>query len=68
MERQGRGAIVNILAFGAVEPGLDYPVSSVIRAGLSAFTKLYARKYAAAGIRMNSILPGSSTATPRRPS
>jgi NAD(P)-dependent dehydrogenase (short-subunit alcohol dehydrogenase family) len=58
MERQGRGAIVNISAFGAVEPGLAYPVSSVIRAAVSAFTKLYAGKYAAAGIRMNSILPG----------
>lgn len=57
MEKTG-GAIVNISAFGAVEPGAAFPVSSVLRAGLASFTKLYADRYAAAGIRMNSILPG----------
>jgi NAD(P)-dependent dehydrogenase (short-subunit alcohol dehydrogenase family) len=58
MERQGGGAIVNISAFGAVQPSAAYPISSVLRSALSSFTKLYADRYAAAGIRMNSILPG----------
>ncbi len=58
MERQGGGAIVNISTFSAFEPSLSFPVSSVLRAGLGSFTKLYADRYAARGIRMNSILPG----------
>ncbi|MGL4963907.1 MAG: SDR family oxidoreductase [Inquilinus sp.] len=67
MERAGKGAIVNISAFGAVQPGAAYPVSSVLRAGLSAFTKLYADRYAAAGIRMNSVLPGFIDSYPETP-
>ena len=58
MEKAGGGAFVNISAFGALEPGLSFPVSSVGRAGLAAFTKLYAERYAPARIRMNSLLPG----------
>ena len=67
MEEAGKGAIVNISAFGAVQPGAAYPVSSVLRAGLSAFTKLYADRYAAAGIRMNSVLPGFIDSYPETP-
>ena len=55
---QGGGAIVNISTFGAVEPAAGYPISSVVRSGLGAFTKLYADRYAGAGIRMNAVLPG----------
>ncbi len=58
MLKQGNGAFVNITAFGAVEPNLGFPVSSAVRSSLSAFTKLYADRYAKDGIRMNSILPG----------
>jgi NAD(P)-dependent dehydrogenase (short-subunit alcohol dehydrogenase family) len=58
MVEQGGGAIVNISTFAAVEPTPTYPVSATFRAGLSAFTKLYADEYAARGIRMNNILPG----------
>ena len=58
MERQGGGAIVNITTFSAFEPALKFPVSSTLRAGLGSFTKLYADRYAGAGIRMNSVLPG----------
>lgn len=67
MEKAGKGAIVNISAFGAVQPGAAFPVSSVLRAGLSAFTKLYADRYAASGIRMNSILPGFIDSYPGKP-
>ena len=58
MEGQGGGAIVNISSLVAEEPAAAFPVSSVHRAGLGAFTKLYADRYAAAGIRMNTVLPG----------
>ena len=58
MERQGGGAFVNISAFGAFEPSLDFPVSCSLRAALGSFTKLYADRYGAAGIRMNNVLPG----------
>ncbi len=55
---QGSGAIVNISTFAAYEPDLGFPISSALRAGLGAFTKLYADRYAGQGLRMNSVLPG----------
>ena len=58
MERQGGGSIINITTFASFEPSLVFPVSCVYRAGVGAFTKLYADRYAAAGIRMNALLPG----------
>ena len=58
MQRQNHGSIVNISTFSAYEPSSAFPVSSVIRAGLGSFTKLYADRYAADGIRMNAVLPG----------
>jgi NAD(P)-dependent dehydrogenase (short-subunit alcohol dehydrogenase family) len=58
MVLQGGGALVNISTLGAVQPSLKFPVSSALRAGLSAFAKLYADRYAADGIRMNNVLPG----------
>ncbi len=58
MQKQGRGAFVNISTFSAFEPSLSFPVSSAFRAALGSFTKLYADRYAADNIRMNNILPG----------
>ena len=58
MQKQGGGAIVNISTFSAFEPDAAFPVSSSLRAALASFTKLYADRYAADGIRMNNILPG----------
>lgn len=58
MEARGGGSIVAISTFGAVEPSLDFPVSSALRAGLGAFIKLFAERYGACGIRMNAVLPG----------
>ncbi|MCY4395168.1 MAG: SDR family oxidoreductase [Rhodospirillaceae bacterium] len=58
MQRQGGGAIVNISTFAAFEPSPTFPTSSVFRAGLAAYTKLFADKYAADNIRMNNVLPG----------
>ena len=58
MLRQGRGALVNVSTFSAFEPSATFPVSSSLRSALAGFTKLYADRYAAEGIRMNNVLPG----------
>jgi len=58
MKVKKKGAFVNVSAFAAESPDLAYPVSSTLRAGLTAFTKLFAQRYAAEGIRMNAVLPG----------
>lgn len=58
MQSQGGGAIINISTFAAFEPDPLFPTSGVFRAGLAAFTKLYADKYASENIRMNNVLPG----------
>ena len=58
MQAQGGGSIVNITTFSALEPSLTFPTSSVYRAGVSAFTKLYSDRYAQDNIRMNCLLPG----------
>jgi NAD(P)-dependent dehydrogenase (short-subunit alcohol dehydrogenase family) len=57
MLRQG-GAIVNVSTFSAFEPSPTFPLSSSLRAALAGFTKLYADRYAAEGVRMNNVLPG----------
>jgi NAD(P)-dependent dehydrogenase (short-subunit alcohol dehydrogenase family) len=66
MQAQGRGAIVNISTFAAFEPDAVFPTSGVFRAGLAAFTKLYADRYAADNIRMNNVLPGFIDSLPER--
>jgi NAD(P)-dependent dehydrogenase (short-subunit alcohol dehydrogenase family) len=58
MKRQEGGSIVNISTYATFEPEALFPTSGVFRAGLAAFTKLYADEYAADGIRMNNVLPG----------
>lgn len=58
MQAQGGGAIINVSTFAAFEPDPLFPTSGVFRAGLAAFAKLFADRYAADNIRMNNILPG----------
>jgi NAD(P)-dependent dehydrogenase (short-subunit alcohol dehydrogenase family) len=58
MVAQGGGAIVNVSTFAAFEPDPVFPTSAVFRAGLAAFTKLFADRYAADNVRMNNVLPG----------
>ena len=58
MVAQGSGSIVNISTFAVFEPSNVFPVSAALRAALAGFTKLYADEYAAAGLRMNNVLPG----------
>ena len=58
MKRQGGGAIVNISSAWAFEPSEMFPTSAVFRAGLAAFTKIFADTHAASNVRMNNVLPG----------
>lgn len=58
MQRQSGGSIVNISTFATFEPDPLFPTSGVFRAGLAAFTKLYADEFASDAIRMNNVLPG----------
>jgi NAD(P)-dependent dehydrogenase (short-subunit alcohol dehydrogenase family) len=58
MVQQKAGAIINISTAWAFEPSPMFPTSAVFRAGLAAFTKLFADQYAADNVRMNNVLPG----------
>ena len=58
MARQKNGSFVNISTFGAKEPSLNFPVSSVIRSAISSYCKLFASELGADNVRMNNILPG----------
>jgi len=59
MERQGKGAIVNVSSITAIryarQPYIAYATS---KGGILAFTRTLAVEYAAKGIRANAILPG----------
>jgi NAD(P)-dependent dehydrogenase (short-subunit alcohol dehydrogenase family) len=66
MQAQGGGAFVNVSTYAAFEPEADFPTSGVFRAGLAAFTKLFADRYAADNIRMNNVLPGFIDSLPEK--
>ncbi|MCC0017337.1 MAG: SDR family oxidoreductase [Rhodobiaceae bacterium] len=66
MQRQGGGTIINISTFAVFEPDAMFPTSGVFRAGLAAFTKLFADKYAGDNIRMNNVLPGYIDSLPEK--
>ena len=57
MRIAGGGAIVNISACDSHEPSLGTPFSGTLRAAMEGFTKLYAKRYKADGIRMNCVAP-----------
>lgn len=66
MVKQGGGTIINISTFAAFEPDPVFPTSGVFRAGLAAFTKLFADQYAAHNVRMNNVLPGFIDSLPEK--
>lgn len=66
MQRQRAGSIVNVGTYATFEPEAAFPTSGVFRAGLAAFTKLYADEQAAHGIRMNNVLPGFIDSLPEK--
>jgi NAD(P)-dependent dehydrogenase (short-subunit alcohol dehydrogenase family) len=66
MVAQRGGAIVNISTFATFEPDPVFPTSGVFRAGLAAYTKLFADRYAADNVRMNNVLPGFIDSLPAK--
>jgi NAD(P)-dependent dehydrogenase (short-subunit alcohol dehydrogenase family) len=66
MQAQGGGVIINISTYAAFEPEAAFPTSGVFRAGLAAFTKLFADRYAPDNIRMNNVLPGFIDSLPEK--
>lgn len=66
MQRQKGGVIINISSFAAFEPDPAFPTSAVFRAGLAAYAKLFADRYAAENIRMNNVLPGFIDSLPEK--
>lgn len=58
MQRQQGGVVINISTAWAFEPNEMFPTSAVFRAGLAAFSKIFADTYAADNIRINNVLPG----------
>jgi len=66
MVSQKSGSIINISTFAAFEPDPVFPTSGVFRAGLAAYTKLFADKYAVHNVRMNNVLPGFIDSLPEK--
>ncbi|MDM8349534.1 SDR family oxidoreductase [Pseudomonas sp. sp1636] len=66
MVAQQSGSIINISTFAAFEPDPVFPTSGVFRAGLAAFSKLFADRYAADNVRMNNVLPGFIDSLPEQ--
>ena len=66
MQAQKSGSIVNITTFATFEPDAVFPTSGVFRAGLAAFTKLFADTYAPHNVRMNNVLPGFIDSLPEK--
>lgn len=66
MRAQGGGAVVNISTAWIAEPSAMFPTSAFARAGLAAVTKIYADEHAAAGIRINTVLPGWIDSLPQQ--
>ena len=66
MVKQKSGVILNISTAWAFEPSPMFPTSGVFRAGLAAFTKLFADQYAASNVRMNNVLPGWVDSLPEK--
>ncbi|MCO5091072.1 SDR family oxidoreductase [Bosea sp. (in: a-proteobacteria)] len=58
MVKQNGGSIINISTAWAFEPSALFPTSAVARAGLAAYTKLFADRYGPNNVRMNNVLPG----------
>jgi len=64
---QGGGSVVVLSSFAAIEPDAGFATSAVVRAGLLAFTKMYADQEAAHGIRINTVVPGFIDSLPEKP-
>ena len=66
MVAQKGGTIINISTYATFEPDPAFPTSGVFRAGLAAYTKLFADRYGPDNVRMNNILPGFIDSLPEK--
>lgn len=64
---RGKGSIVIMSSFAAVEPDAGFATSAVVRSGLLAFTKMLSDQEAPNGIRINTVLPGFIDSLPEKP-
>lgn len=58
MAKVGGGAIVNVSSISAVLPGNGQGIYSITKAAIVSMTKAFAKECAAAGVRVNALLPG----------
>jgi 3-oxoacyl-[acyl-carrier protein] reductase len=58
MVERGWGRIVHITSLVARDPSPMLPISSTLRAGLLALTRLQAEHFAPSGVTVNAVLPG----------
>ena len=58
MQKQGRGAIINISSVAAVCAPVPITAYKISKAGVNALTQQIALSYANKGIRVNAIMPG----------
>ena len=58
MRAAGWGRLVHVTSLVAREPSPMLPISSTLRAGLLALTRLQARELAPYGVTVNAVLPG----------
>ena len=58
MQTQKGGVVINISTAWAFAPSAMFPTSAVFRAGLAAYTKIFADTYGPDNVRMNNVLPG----------
>ena len=67
MLAQGHGgAIVNMSSGAGVVPAPGQPQYTAAKPGVLGLTKQAAQEFAAAGIRVNAVLPGQTETTPMR--
>jgi len=67
MRAAGKGSVVVMSSFAALEPDDAFATSAVVRAGLLAFTKMLADQEAPNGIRINTVVPGFIDSLPEKP-
>jgi NAD(P)-dependent dehydrogenase (short-subunit alcohol dehydrogenase family) len=65
--RQHGGSIVAVSSYAAIEPDPMFPLSAAFRAALSSYVRMFARRHAAAGVRINAVLPGFMDSYPESP-
>ena len=58
MQKQGKGAILNVASVNGVRPGPMQAIYSITKAGILSMTQAFAKECAPLGVRVNALLPG----------